>query len=256
MDKIESININDETICFIGDDEILAEGYTVVWNYFLNKWVPILGVGPSMLYIQILKRCFKDKEGGQKDIAFPKISTLCKELGIKSRTTLHKWLDLLEEYEFIQRFNRYNKEDNGKMLQTSNIYKVRLSIHLTPEDKKIKEINKKKLTEKNGIIIKTAKKRKKMSEEKKLLAQEISNVFNCSNKEILKDIKDYSEEIIKRAFEITKQGMYRKENRVSNPRAFFKATLKNIENIEKISPKTNTLQSRNIYAERFNNLTK
>lgn len=248
---------DDEVIQFIGDDEILSEGYTVVWNYFLNKWVGIIGSGPGMLYIQILKRCFKDTDGNQKDIAFPKVSTLCKELGLKSRTTLHKWLDTLEDYDFIQRYNRFNQKDDGKTLQTSNIYKVRLSIHLTPEDKILKENEKKEgIKKESGMIIKKGSRRNKPSQEIKALSQEISKLFNCKNKEAINLIKNEKISKVKEALEITKKGLSRKENKVANAKAFFKATLENINKSNSLySPEiqnNNSLQTRENYKNRFN----
>src|SRR5665648_1219504 len=37
------------------------EGYIIVPNYFLKKWVKILGVGPVVLYQELLTYCHKGK---------------------------------------------------------------------------------------------------------------------------------------------------------------------------------------------------
>ncbi|GAH51000.1 unnamed protein product, partial [marine sediment metagenome] len=38
------------------------EGYVVVPNYFLREWVSKLGIGPALLYLQLLSYCHKEKD--------------------------------------------------------------------------------------------------------------------------------------------------------------------------------------------------
>ena len=64
-------------------DEEKKEGYVVVPNYFLKKWVKILGVGPVVLYQELLTYCHKEKY-----IAWPTIDSLCQEMGIAKTTLL------------------------------------------------------------------------------------------------------------------------------------------------------------------------
>jgi len=37
------------------------EGYIIVPNYFLKEWVKVLGVGPVVLYQELLTYCHKEK---------------------------------------------------------------------------------------------------------------------------------------------------------------------------------------------------
>jgi len=57
------------------------EGYVVVPNYFLREWVKVLGVGPVVLYQELLSYCHKEK-----DIAWPTIDSLCQQMGIAKTT--------------------------------------------------------------------------------------------------------------------------------------------------------------------------
>jgi len=45
--------------------------YTLIQDYFLAHWVSLIGIGPAMLYIQLLSYCHKGK-----DTAWPSIKTL------------------------------------------------------------------------------------------------------------------------------------------------------------------------------------
>jgi len=42
-------------------DEEKKEGYIIVTNCFLKKWVKVLGVGPVVLYEELLTYCHKGK---------------------------------------------------------------------------------------------------------------------------------------------------------------------------------------------------
>jgi len=46
------------------------EGYIIIPNYFLREWVKVLGIGPALLYLQLLSYCHKEK-----DIAWPTLPT-------------------------------------------------------------------------------------------------------------------------------------------------------------------------------------
>ena len=52
-------------------DEEKKEGYIIVTNHFLKKWVKVLGVGPVVLYQELLTYCHKGKY-----IAWPTIDSL------------------------------------------------------------------------------------------------------------------------------------------------------------------------------------
>ena len=50
-----------------------TNSYTTIQDYFLAHWVSTIGLGPAMLYLQLLSYCHKGK-----DIAWPSIQTLNK----------------------------------------------------------------------------------------------------------------------------------------------------------------------------------
>jgi len=59
------------------------EGYIIVTNYFFKKWVRVLGVGPFVLYQELLTYCHKEKY-----IAWPTIDSLHEQMGIAKTTLL------------------------------------------------------------------------------------------------------------------------------------------------------------------------
>src|SRR5665648_105755 len=106
------------------------EGYIIVPNYFLKKWVKVLGVGPVVLYQELLTYCHKGKY-----IAWPTIDSLCQEMGI-AKTTLLRYQNTLVKFGLIKNITR-GKSTTGHY--RNNIYQVisieELSGH--PEQDKI-----------------------------------------------------------------------------------------------------------------------
>jgi len=91
------------------------EGYIIVPNYFLKKWVKVLGVGPALLYLQLLSYCHKGK-----DIAWPTLTTLSSKLGI-SKNSLLSYRKILLKYGLIKKIiKRRTAQGNYQ----SNFYKV------------------------------------------------------------------------------------------------------------------------------------
>jgi len=91
------------------------EGYVVVPNYFLREWVKVLGVGPALLYLQLLSYCHKEK-----DIAWPTIDSLCQQMGI-AKTTLLRYQNTLIKFGLIRNI-RKGKSTTGHY--RNNIYQV------------------------------------------------------------------------------------------------------------------------------------
>ena len=91
------------------------EGYVVVPNYFLRKWVKVLGVGPALLYLQLLSYCHKEK-----DIAWPTIDSLCQEMGI-AKTTLLRYQNTLSRFGLIKNISR-SKSTTGHY--KNNVYQI------------------------------------------------------------------------------------------------------------------------------------
>ncbi len=96
-------------------DEEKKEGYVVVPNYFLREWVSKLGVGPALLYLQLLSYCHKEK-----DIAWPTLATLSNKLGI-SKNSLLSYRKILLKYGLIKKIvKRRTAQGNYQ----SNFYKI------------------------------------------------------------------------------------------------------------------------------------
>ena len=68
-----------------------TNSYTTIQDYFLAHWVNTIGLGPAMLYIQLLSYCHKGK-----DTAWPSIKTLNKRLGTTTKTLLGYRKTLIE----------------------------------------------------------------------------------------------------------------------------------------------------------------
>jgi len=91
------------------------EGYIIVPNYFLREWVKVLGVGPALLYLQLLSYCHKEK-----DIAWPTLTTLSSKLGI-SKNSLLSYRKILLKYGLIKKIvKRRTAQGNYQ----SNFYKI------------------------------------------------------------------------------------------------------------------------------------
>jgi len=91
------------------------EGYIIVPNYFLREWVKVLGIGPALLYLQLLSYCHKEK-----DIAWPTLTTLSSKLGI-SKNSLLSYRKILLKYGLIKKIiKRRTSQGNYQ----SSFYKV------------------------------------------------------------------------------------------------------------------------------------
>jgi predicted transcriptional regulator len=104
------------------------EGYIVVPNYFLREWVKVLGVGPALLYLQLLSYCHKEK-----DIAWPTIDSLCQQMGI-AKTTLLRYQNTLIKFGLIKNVTK-SKSTTGHY--KNNVYQIipleELSGHPDPD---------------------------------------------------------------------------------------------------------------------------
>lgn len=108
--------------------EMIAEkSYTIIQDYFLNNWVEVLGMGPSMLYLQLLSYCYKGK-----DEAWPALRTLCKKMGI-GRSTLIRYRQVLINHGLIKKIIR-RKSSRGYL--KNNIYQLTLKLESLKQKKK------------------------------------------------------------------------------------------------------------------------
>src|SRR5262245_50551814 len=74
-----------------------ADRQFVVPQYLWERWVPILGVFPVAVYIELRRMCFVNRATGERrDWCWPKQETLAKRLGVKKRQTVGEALRVLE----------------------------------------------------------------------------------------------------------------------------------------------------------------
>lgn len=95
-------------------------------QYMLFYWSPLIGSEPCWLYNQLLSYCREDR-----DFLWDKLEELALRVRM-SRPTLNKYLDVLEEHNFIIKVHRLNTKDNNR--QTSPIIKVRQSVPLLSKE--------------------------------------------------------------------------------------------------------------------------
>jgi len=73
------------------------KGYILIPNYFLKNWVRVLGLGPTLLYLELLSYCHKNN-----DIVWPTLATLSHNLGI-SKNSLLSYRKILIQYGLIKK---------------------------------------------------------------------------------------------------------------------------------------------------------
>ena len=89
--------------------------YTTIQDYFLAHWVSTIGLGPAMLYLQLLSYCHKGK-----DIAWPSIQTLNKRMGTTTKTLI-KYRNTLLEYGLIKKLIKQKSTSGG---YDHNLYQI------------------------------------------------------------------------------------------------------------------------------------
>jgi len=89
--------------------------YTTIQDYFLAHWVNVIGLGPAMLYLQLLSYCYKGK-----DIAWPSIQTLNKRMGTTTKTLI-KYRNTLLEYGLIKKIVKQRSSSGG---YDHNLYQI------------------------------------------------------------------------------------------------------------------------------------
>ncbi|MBA7585288.1 hypothetical protein ES708_27263 [subsurface metagenome] len=89
--------------------------YTTIQDYFLAHWVSIIGLGPTVLYLQLLSYCHKGK-----DIAWPSIKTLNKRMGTTTKTLI-RYRNTLLEYGLIKKVIKQKSSSGG---YDHNLYQI------------------------------------------------------------------------------------------------------------------------------------
>jgi len=195
--------------------------YTTIQDYFLAHWVSTIGIGPTVLYIQLLSYCHKGK-----DIAWPSIQTLNKRMGTTTKTLI-KYRNILLEYGLIKKIVKQISSSGG---YDHNLYQIVL---LDKENILYPPVE--KLPEENEEIISGISEEfpysnqdnpnKIVSDNKKSLKteriKEELEKLNLDKKSIYKTILNYSLEDIEE-----KLDLLRIKRNVINPAGWLIAALK------------------------------
>ncbi|OGD17359.1 hypothetical protein A2V47_00335 [Candidatus Atribacteria bacterium RBG_19FT_COMBO_35_14] len=198
-----------------------TNSYTTIQDYFLAHWVSTIGLGPAMLYLQLLSYCHKGK-----DIAWPSIHTLNKRMGTTTKTLI-KYRNTLLEYALIKKIVKQISSSGG---YDHNLYQIVLLDKeniLYPPKEKLPE-------EKEEIISGISEEfpysnqdnpNKVVSDNKKSLKteriKEELEKLNMDKKSIYKTILNYSLEDIEE-----KLDLLRIKRNVINPAGWIIAALK------------------------------
>ena len=198
-----------------------TNSYTTIQDYFLAHWVNIIGLGPTVLYLQLLSYCHKGK-----DIAWPSIQTLNKRMGTTTKTLI-KYRNTLLEYGLIKKILKQKSSSGG---YDHNLYQIVLL-----DKENILYPPKEKLPEENEEIISGISEEfpysnqdnpnKIVSDNKKSLKteriKEELEKLNMDKKSIYKTILNYSLEDIEKKIDFL-----RIKRNVINPAGWLIAALK------------------------------
>lgn len=104
--------------------------------YLWEKWVPVLGLLPVGVYVELRRMCFvNDAAGERRTIVWPKQETLARRLGVKKRHTIAAALRVLEEHGFIERRRTtYNDKRTGRLRRGVTEYDVMWEFPLVAAD--------------------------------------------------------------------------------------------------------------------------
>jgi hypothetical protein len=117
-----------------------TNSYTTIQDYFLVHWVNTIGLGPTVLYLQLLSYCHKGK-----DTAWPSIKTLNKRMGTTTKSLI-KYRTTLLEYGLIKKIVKQRSSSGG---YDHNLYQIVLLDKeniLYPPAEKLPEENEKAIS--------------------------------------------------------------------------------------------------------------
>jgi len=195
--------------------------YTTIQDYFLAQWVSTIGIGPTVLYIQLLSYCHKGK-----DTAWPSIKTLNKRLGTTTKTLI-RYRNTLIKFGLIKKVVKQRSTSGG---YDHNLYQIVLL-----DKENVLYPPKEKLPEENEEIISGISEEfpysnqdnpnKIVSDNKKSLKteriKEELEKLNMDKKSIYKTILNYSLEDIEKKIDLL-----RIKRNVINPAGWLIAALK------------------------------
>jgi len=92
-----------------------TNSYTTIQDYSLAHWVSTIGLGPTVLYLQLLSYCHKGK-----DTAWLSTKTLNKRMGTTTKTLI-KYHNTLIEYDLIKKVIKQRPSPRG---YDHNLYQI------------------------------------------------------------------------------------------------------------------------------------
>lgn len=160
-----------------------TNSYTTIQDYFLAHWVSIIGLGPTVLYLQLLSYCHKGK-----DIAWPSIKTLNKRMGTTTKSLI-KYRNTLLEYGLIKKIVKQRSASGG---YDHNLYQIVLlgkENILYPPAAKLPEENEKVIS---GIVGESpsSNQQKLKNNPKKLIADNKKSIDKIILNYSLEDIEE------------------------------------------------------------------
>ena len=193
-----------------------TNSYTTIQDYFLAHWVSTIGLGPTVLYLQLLSYCHKGR-----DIAWPSIKTLNKRMGTTTKTLI-KYRNILLEYSLIKKIVKQRSSSGG---YDHNLYQIVLLDKeniLYPPAERLPEENEKVIS---GIAEESPSSNqinpnKIVTDNKKSLKEELIKL-NLDKKSVDKIILNYSSEDIEE-----KLDLFQIRRNVINPAGWLIAALK------------------------------
>ena len=90
-------------------------GFTIVYNNFLENWSGIIGPGPSVLYMDLLSYCY-----GKKTHAWPSVRRLAEDLGI-TKNSVRKYREVLIKHGLIKNMHKRRLPDGNHQ---TNVYEM------------------------------------------------------------------------------------------------------------------------------------
>lgn len=197
-----------------------TNSYTTIQDYFLAQWVSTIGIGPTVLYIQLLSYCHKGK-----DTAWPSIKTLNKRLGTTTKTLI-RYRNTLIKFGLIKKVVKQRSTSGG---YDHNLYQIVLldkenvlhpPAEKLPEEKEeiVSGIVESLCSNKNNLKKVIVNNRKSLKTER--IKEELEKI-NLDKKSIDKIILKYSLEDIEEKLDLLEI-----KRNVVNPAGWLVASLK------------------------------
>lgn len=148
FDEIKSLNLDN----YGQDVRTCPEDFSFVHNYLYDYWGAILGTDAIAAYLHLKRYCY-----GKKDYCFPDMEIIQAKMKKGSRNTVINAMEILEEYGFITKILRYDKERNNA--HSSPFFKVRRYIPLLSEEliqqlpEKLRKEHDEFIASTNGIVL-------------------------------------------------------------------------------------------------------